>query len=459
MSKQHSFVPRVGEMVLWCDKIDGEIHQVPTGEFRIFPLGTEALTDYPQWIAGVVAEVPILSQPISFEDIKRETQKEYTVSSSGFRIQWYHGPNAINKDFSNRYGYVPMHHVRPLAFWKEYMAGIPKENWHPTIKNCLEAMGAISPIHRSRLNSEASVTKIYDEGYFLGAEALFAGDIVRLSPDGKPNITQVLKIDAIVTSIEKIETSEGNSLPGENNHSISVKFRGSAFTNEPTRSQSSIPIDPTTLDTVMNGYGPWYSVGHPNDIAIVGHSEIIGRLFEKRSMDLWAPLCRTTALDMGCMGVLEAREYSKTHDSRLKPGEGFYVADDRVSALNLRIFNGQDVGGPDPNLDPRLQQEFFAVLDGSEKEEDHSQVEAVHEGGHSQAKAENAEEHSQPDLTTSALSQDSEDSSKGSQQDTAGFMEHGTATWNKKRAHLTSSSSDELQGPPSARKRSNNMDL
>lgn len=470
MSSQPSFVPRQGELVLWCEEIDGEIRQDPsTGEFRIFNLETRAFTEYPRWMGGVVTEVPIFQQAISFEDIQRETPKAYSVSSSGFRIQWYDGPNATNKDFSNRYKYVPMHHIRPLAFWQEYMAGIPKENWHPTVKNCLEAMGALSSIYSYQLNSETPVTKIYSKGYFLGAEAFFAGDTVRLSVNRKCNVTHVLKIDTIETKIEKIENSEGDPLPGENSHRISVEFHGSAFTNEPTGSLFCISIDPIFLDPVMQGYGPWYAVGTLNGMDTVHHSQIIGRLFEKQAMDLWSPKCRSTALDMGHKGVLEAREWSKKVERRVKPGEGSYVADARVESLNLEKYNGADVGVPDPNIDPRLQQEFFAALDGSENEEGHSQVEDQNEGGHSlaeaeneadhsQVKVENAEEHSQAEIdpkhdpTTSALSQDSEDSSKDSQQDAEEVLEQGMAGWNKKRAHPTSSSSDEFQGPPSARK-------
>lgn len=437
VSRQPSFVPRVGELVLWCDEIDGEIRQDPSsGNFRVFHPATRTFAGYPQWVGGVVTQAPISEQPISFEDISREPDKEYAVTSSGFRIEWYPGPNARDKNLSKRYSHVPMHHVRPLAFWMEYMAGIPNEEWHPTIRNCLKAMSTLSMIKRYRLRGARPAAKLYAKGCFLGAEALYAGDIVRVSLDRERVVTEVFKIHAVVTRIENMATSAGD-LSGENTQRMSVEFHGSIFTLDPRRSNTHIPIDPLDLHPVMRGYGPWFYVGLPSDIVTVDHSQILGRLFEKQAMELWSPRYRSTVLDMGCKGVLEAREYATKRDCRAKHAAGLYVADSRAESLNLGTFNGIDVGAPDPELDPNLWQRVLVALDGTEKDEEEQSP---------------AEADPKFAMMTRALNQDS---SEDSQEDvTEDEWEQGTdlaaiAAWNKKRDHPTQNgdedSSDELQ--------------
>lgn len=453
VSRQSSFVPRVGELVLWCDQIDGEIRQDPSsGDFLVFHPRTRRFTGYPRWMGGVITQAPVSEQPIGFEDIEREPGKEHAVTSSGFRIEMYPGPNARNKNLSNRYSHVPMHHIRPLAFWMEYMAGIPNEDWHPTIKNCLEAMGTLSTIKRYRLMGERPGAKLYAKGCFLGAEALFAGDIVRVSLGPERIVSEVLEIHDVVTRVENVG-SENELLLGETNQRMYIEFTGSAFTLDPNRSATQIPIDPIDIHPLMRDYGPWYYVGFSLDTVTLDHSQILGRLFEKQALELWSPRYRSTVMDMGSKGVLEARGYATNRDCRVKHAEDLYVTDSRADALNLRTFNGIDVGAPDPELDPRLWQDVLASLVGIENQEEHSSAEI------------------DPMLTmmTGALSQDSEEaeekSSDATQSDGNEELTQRTelaaiADWNNKRGRPTESdddnqgSSDELQGPSSSQKRS-----
>ena len=452
MSRQPSFVPRAGELVLWCDRIDGEIRQDPSsGDFLVFHPPTRRFTGYPQWMGGVITQAPVSEQPISFEDIEREPAKEHAVTSSGFRVEMYPGPNARNKSLSNRYSHVPMHHIRPLAFWMEYMAGIPNEDWHPTIKNCLEAMGTLSTIKRYRLRGERPGAKLYAKGCFLGAEALFAGDIVRVSLDRERMVSEFLEIHDVVTRVENVESSESELLFEEKKQRTYVEFNGSAFTLDPNRSATQIPIDPIDIHPVMRDYGPWFYVGFSLDTVTLDHSQILGRLFEKQAMELWSPRYRSTLMDMGSKGVLEAREYATNRDSRVKHAEDLYVTDSRADALNLRTFNGIEVGAPDPELDPMLWQDVPAALVGIENQEEHSSAEI------------------DPMLTmmTGALNEDSEmeaeeQSSDATQKDGNEDLTPGTelaaiADWNKKRGRPTKSddnegSSDELQGPSSQKR-------
>lgn len=448
VSKQPSFVPRVGELVLWYDQIDGEIRQDPSsGHFRVLHPATRAFTSYPQWMGGVVTQAPISEQPISFEDISREPDKEHAVTSSGFRIEWYGGPNARNNKLSNRYSHVPMHHIRPLAFWKEYMAGILNEDWHPTVENCLTAMGSLSTISRYRLKIERPAARIYSRGCFLGAEALYADDVVRVSLDPACGVNDVFKIRAVVMRFEQVETSEGEV---SNNQSMYIEFHGSAFSLDPRRSSTRIPIESIDLHPVMRGYGPWFHVGLSSDIVTVDHSQILGRLYEKQAMELWSPRCRSTLLDMGCTGVLEARQDAKKRDCRVKPSEGFYVADSRAESLNLGTFNGINVGPTDAEPDPKLWRDFLAAMDVIEDDEGHSVAEADHK-------------FAMTSLGPSQSTDDEDDSNEEMQEEDENEDEMeldevtepvARAAWNKNKGRPikgldgNESSLDELQAPP-----------
>lgn len=451
VSRQPSFVPRAGELVLWYDQIDGEIRQDPSsGDFLVFHPPSRRFTGHPQWMGGVVTQAPVSEQPIGFEDIERESGKEYAVTSSGFRIEMYPGPNARNKNLSNRYSHVPMHHIRPLAFWMEYMAGIPNEDWHPTIKNCLEAMGTLSTIKRHRLRGERPGAKLYAKGCFLGAEALFAGDIVRVSLDPERMVSECLEIHEVVTRVENVESSESELLFGEKKQRTYVEFNGSAFTLDSNRSATKIPLDPIDIHPVMRDYGPWFDVGFSLDTVTLDHSHILGRLFEKRAMELWSPRHRSTVMDMGSKGVLEARGYATNRDLRMKHAKDLYVADSRAEALNLRTFNGIDVGASDPELDPRLWQDVSAALVGIENQREQSSAEI------------------DPMLTmmTGALNEDSGDEAEAEAESSDATPNDGNADltpqtklaaiadWNRKRGRRTESegSSDELQGPSSQKR-------
>ncbi|MCJ1467372.1 hypothetical protein MMC07_005996 [Pseudocyphellaria aurata] len=441
LSKQPSFVPRVGELVLWYDEIDGEIRQDPSsGHFCVFHPATRAFTSHPQWMGGIVTQTPIPEQPVSFEDIERETDKEHAVTSSGFRIEWYAGPDARGGHVSNRYTHRPMHHIRPLAFWKEYMAGIPYEDWHPTVENTLAAMATLSTISRYRLKIERPTTRIYSRGCFLGAESLYADDVVRVSLNPACGVNDVFRIRAVVMRFENIESSEGDSSQ-ENNQSIYIELHGSAFSLDHRRSDTHQPVKSVDLPPVMRGYGPWFHVGHSSDIVTLDHSQILGRLYEKQAMELWSPRCRSTLLDMGCAGVLEAREDAKKRDCRTKPPEGFYVADSRAEALNLTTFNGINVGAPDAGPDPKLWRDFLAAMDDiAEEGEGQSLAEAKRGFAMMSRSTEDSEETQEEDIEEMELDERTEPVAR--------------AAWNKNKGHPlkeldgNESSGDELQGPP-----------
>ena len=148
MSDQYTFVPRVGEIVLWCRSIAGELRLEPgTGQLKVWN-GKEYI-GHPTWLGGVVTEAPVIEEPVRLDDITRETKKKYGVNRSGFRVECYPDPGKEDKAYSKQYTYVPMHHIRPMAFFLDVLKGIPKIEWHiATLVNkpALDALRWISPL-------------------------------------------------------------------------------------------------------------------------------------------------------------------------------------------------------------------------------------------------------------------------------------------------------------------------
>lgn len=157
LSSQPSFVPRVGEIVLWYWNIDGELKKEPaTGQLKVWDGASRAFKGHPTWLGGVVTQIPIISQPVQVGEITHKTKKRYNVNQSGFRIECYPDPDEDDKAFSKQYTYVHMNHIRPMALFLDVMNGISDTKWHPTIFNALKAMTCVSCIDRYKLKGEVA---------------------------------------------------------------------------------------------------------------------------------------------------------------------------------------------------------------------------------------------------------------------------------------------------------------
>lgn len=367
IAKKPSFVPRVGELVLWCRTFHGEIRQNRTGEYMFFDAESNIFTGYPTWMGGVVTQVPIPSQPVKLDDILSETKKIYAVNNSGFRIECYPDPNSKNKDFSNQYNYVPLHQIRPMAFWKEIIAGIAVKDWHPTIKNCLTAMATFSSIERYRFRGTWPNANVYSKGCFLGAECIFVGDTIRLTPEGKGRVTDVLHIMDVVLKFKNIQPMSNGGLTGDNASRINITFHGYGYTLDVKRSKSRLPAGRDKsgygISQSMQGYGQWYHMSKPGDLLSVSFSSVLGRLFEFEAVQKWIPQNGNNELDIGRPGIIESREYAKQNDARLKNQKPIFLSDSRIESLDLLSFNGIEVGATNDERDPRLWRNALAVID------------------------------------------------------------------------------------------------
>ena len=374
MSKQYSFIPRVGELVLWCRSIEGQLrHHPQTGELMLFDPKSNIYAGYPLWMGGVVTQTPIPSQPVVFGDILKETKKQHAVNSSGFRIECYPDPNSSQKDLSKQYSYVPLHHIRPISLWRETLTGVPESMWHPTIRNCLTAMSTFSLIERYRFKGMWPNANVYAKGCYLGSEALFVGDIVRLALKGESgsNITDILQITDIVLKFSNVQLDEKGQFSGDNTH-INMVVHGYAYTSDITRSNRRISVDqatlPSKISSRLSDYGKFYHADDPGTVVSVDISTILGRLFEHKAMQQWLPthsaIPAASLLSPGYPGIFEARAFARSHDSRLQAGVPILLSDTRTDALDLSSFNGVDCGKHNKDRNPKAWRDLLTVIDG-----------------------------------------------------------------------------------------------
>ncbi|KAA6416044.1 MAG: hypothetical protein FRX48_00763 [Lasallia pustulata] len=178
--KQSSFIPRVGEVVLWCREFEGEIViNTQTNETRVRDNTSGRDLGHPKWLAGIITQVP--AEEVSLKDLLRETTKRDAESVSRFRVECFPASNGSAKESSKQYSYVPMHQIRPMCFWNEALVGIPDEEWHPSILPALKVTATMSAVEPYGATGTWPNCNIHCKGIFVGFEALFLGDAVRFT--------------------------------------------------------------------------------------------------------------------------------------------------------------------------------------------------------------------------------------------------------------------------------------
>ena len=156
-------------MYLRCTGVDGEVRADPdSDELKIWNTASQCFTGHPEWLGGIVTQVPIPAEPVRLKDITHETPKKHNVNSSGFRVECYPSPNDKNKSFSKQYSYVPLHQIRPMMLCDDTLKGIATEDWHPTIQNVMTAMGTVSCVSRYKVKGIWPNFGMFCEAIYLG---------------------------------------------------------------------------------------------------------------------------------------------------------------------------------------------------------------------------------------------------------------------------------------------------
>ena len=389
ISRQHKFLPRVGELVLWTSELKAELTLNPqTGEYQMYDFDEERYLGFPQWKAGVVTQVP--EEPGDFQDIVEDVTKAGAVNISGYRVEAFPDPNnETNKNLSKHYKYVTLRHIRPLSYWQTMLRGTKEEDMHPSIKNALTVSNSISLVEKFKFRGEWPYAEIFCKGIFLGPELLLVGDIVRLMPEDKRSgCTDILVITSIrlqLSGLTAANAFESQSLSSES----AVHIYGHAYTKTDTRSYAKDtvdgrPLNPQERATLfpivgLSSLGSWYRLHPPKTRYEVSFDRILGRFHEPSATCLWLRSSASTTptptiLSYDVPAVMSARQYSRSTDARIPADRSWFWADTRAQALAVETFNGREVGAYDDDVrnQPTLKawRANLRILDGQATEQD-----------------------------------------------------------------------------------------
>ena len=425
LSLQHSFVPRLGELVLWCPYWPEELDLVlnpETGQYQFYSAEQEQFLRFPDWHGGVIAATPAnfaTDGAVDFPDILSNPKKRNAYNASGFRIETFPDPNNdVEKSLSKQYRYVPLRQIRPMSHWQTLLRGIPERRLHPSFRYALTCMTTISLIERFQITADWPEASIHCKGVYLGAEFLVTGDAVRILPKQSPSTpqqnskgspappkkaecTDILIISSIRLNLHNI--TDAHLLPTSRtlSTSSSITLVGTAYTLDPKRaydySASLVTEEATGRATVIEhqnplphedmksllpivgakAYGPWYRLHPvPGKQYEISFDRVLGRLREPDALKLWLGMAQTNpppgtptpkpTLGHDMPAILAGRRYATATDERIPhaPTDSirFFWADTRVQALSLETLNGYEVGAYDECRDRESLKSWRAML-------------------------------------------------------------------------------------------------
>ncbi|KAG5289455.1 hypothetical protein I7I48_08782 [Histoplasma ohiense] len=375
---QHSFIPRLGELVLWCYSFQGTELRFnwSTERFEMYCRKNKKFLGIPEWRAGTVAQTA--EEPPILEDIITETKKKFAVNTSGFRIETFPDPNSTNKNLSRQYKYVPLNCIRPLNYWQIFLQGVDPDDYHPSIKNALTIMSSCSVVNKYHFKGVWPDATVYCKGIFIGSELLIRGDGVRLMPrqksilaDPHHQVTDVLVIESIQVKLRNCDADLNSPLLCQ---STAVRLVGKAYTLSPKnayKEPNSIGTpSPLTYEEVidsfecvgMRGYGKWYRMQPEKHRIQISLDHVVGRCYESELMSL---MFDDLSLGLDMEGVIAGREYGRLTDQRLAPDKEWFFGDSRVETLALESLNLEEVGIYDDSRDPKMFRANLRIIDGT----------------------------------------------------------------------------------------------
>ena len=367
--------PRVGEIVLYARNLkdDQEIRFTAEGpqRYRIWSQALRGFGGHPHWEAGVVSQESLAD--LSLADLTRPQDKGTSLNQSGFRIEAYPNPNSDDKPESSQAKYLALAHIRPFVFHEQMLAGIAMHEWHRTIQHTLVASSTVSLVNKLRFTGAWPTCAIRCKGVYIGHELITVGDVVRLLPDAETpdEVTDVLFVKAIKLRMWNLDKASlaANGHP----YNSAIHLEGRIYTTKPMRSTTSFPIAemPAALPKGLDDYGQWFSKYEPHAVACIPFTRVLGRCHEFASLAALFPHLALpdtgAALSLGLAAIVAGRAYSAANLRQVDraAGKTWHFADCRTEALDLRSFNGADVGVWDERRDAERWRKELRVLDGT----------------------------------------------------------------------------------------------
>lgn len=397
---QHSFIPRIGELVLWIPNFL-HAHSLiidENSEYKYYSFDQECFHGHPDWRAGVIAEAPAAKTangPIDFTDIQSLPKKNTSLNTAGFRVETFPDPNdEVDKSASKQYRYVPLRNIRPLSHWHMLLRGVPRDRWHKSIKNALTCMTSMSLLEKFWFSGEWPNAHIRCKGIFLGPELIIVGDTVRIRPEFSASgalkkCTDVMVVEQIRLNLLNIKAE--HTLPDSEHlaSSYTVTLKGRGYTLDVHRSHeiqaqgtnavrieipAAVPL--AEVKTVFNSvgaadYGSWYHLHDPTKRYEISHDMVLGRMYEAGAVQLWTGQLQTQEaldnklvpkLDFDAQAIEAGRRFATQNDMRLEEAPDneirWYFGDHRADALDLELFNGQKIGRYEEIRDKATQEQW-----------------------------------------------------------------------------------------------------
>lgn len=371
-----SYLPRLGELVLWTPDFQGElVWNEKTQSIQIYSPTDDQCGEKPQWRAGVVGQIP--TEETALNDLVENTNKKWGLNYSGFRVETLPDPNGSDKSYSLHYSYVPLKCVKPFNAFELFLQGTPREKLHPSIENAMTVMSSFNLVDKYRFRGEWPNASIYSRGIFLGAEFIVLGDAVRLKPKGYragETVQHSHVVDVMVVKEIRLELIQCDEDPRSKQlaEKYQVRISGKLYTPDIERAQTSNSGQPAralasheVMDVFnsagMGGYGKWYEL-HSGSLVDISQDMLLGRCFEPDAMKL---LFNSLSLSYDLQGVVRAREYSRQVDERIPEGKKWFWGDFRTQTLAIDSLNGEDVGHYSETRDVKMWRANLKIVDGT----------------------------------------------------------------------------------------------
>jgi hypothetical protein len=361
---QPAFLPRVGELVLFCPELTESQQPLrdSEGRYRVWDPTEEKFTGFPNWRAGVVTQVPVPQYSlgsVELQDIIKVPQNMRALNTSGFRVETLPDPNEpLDKGKSKQIKWLPLLNLRPLVQWQSILCGIADENIHPSVFNALTCCTTVSLINKFKATGKWPDGAIHCSGVYLGPELITIGDGVRLRPNAPDQECQdILKVESIRLNLLGVRPEHTQRESKQLSTRTTITLVGNVFTLRPNPGFPALSTDyiqSCFRITGVSSYGTWHWTHPPYQRIEVSHDEVLGRLYEGPAIRLWedprlgGQSDEKPSLESHRKGVEAARNFATQNDRRLPERQGeellWFWADTRAEALAVETFNGQEVG-------------------------------------------------------------------------------------------------------------------
>ncbi|GME36612.1 Transcription-silencing protein Clr2 [Neofusicoccum parvum] len=241
-------------------------------------------------------------------------------------------------------------------------------------------MSSFSLVERQHFKGTWPTASITCRGIYIGSELLLTGDTVRLMPNQQgAAVTDVLQITSIKLNLMNLDTASDDDYDQKHPYNSAVHITGKAYTLDPTRAASRIPLTETERNgSPLGGYDEeWYWLHAPEKSLRIPFSRVLGRCFEAEAMDLLFPSKSSgfdddqgPGLSRGVEGIYRSRHYSSHNYLKIDKGKSWFWGDSRAEALDLATVNGLEVGRHDKSRDPKTWRKTIKIMEGSAGLED-----------------------------------------------------------------------------------------